>query len=133
MHTDLLGYRGAMVEGNVVESSRDQIIMDPGCRVRQLRFTQEGYHGGFGEIRQVKAKVLVSQSCPTLCNPIDCSLPGSSVHGILQASVLEWIAIFLLQGIFLTQGLNSGLPHGGQILYHLSQQGRRAYHMKDEQ
>ena len=33
------------------------------------------------------------QSCPTLCDPIDCSLPGSSVHGIFQARVLEWGAI----------------------------------------
>ena len=36
----------------------------------------------------------VAQSCPTLCDPMDCSLPGSSVHGIFQAIVLEWIAIF---------------------------------------
>ena len=35
----------------------------------------------------------VAQSCPTLCDPMDCSLPGSSVHGILQARVLEWGAI----------------------------------------
>ena len=35
----------------------------------------------------------VTQSCPTLCDPMDCSLPGSSVHGIFQAIVLEWIAI----------------------------------------
>ena len=34
----------------------------------------------------------VAQSCPTLCDPMDCSLPGSSVHGIFQARVLEWIA-----------------------------------------
>ena len=33
-----------------------------------------------------------AQSCPTLCVPIDCSLPGSSVHGILQAKMLEWVA-----------------------------------------
>ena len=33
------------------------------------------------------------QSCPTLCDPMDYSLPGSSVHGILQAKVLEWVAI----------------------------------------
>ena len=33
------------------------------------------------------------QSCPTLCDPKDCCLPGSSVHGILQASILEWIAM----------------------------------------
>ena len=37
--------------------------------------------------------VLVAQSCPTVCNPIDCSLPGSSVHEILQARILEWVAI----------------------------------------
>ena len=35
----------------------------------------------------------VAQSCPTFCDPMDCSLPGSSVHGIFQAVVLEWIAI----------------------------------------
>ena len=35
----------------------------------------------------------VAQSCPTLCNPVDCSLPGSSVHEILQARILEWVAI----------------------------------------
>ena len=35
----------------------------------------------------------VAQSCPTLSNPMDCSLPGSSVHGIFQAGVLEWVAI----------------------------------------
>ena len=37
--------------------------------------------------------VLVTQSCPTLCDPMDCSLPGSSVHGILQARILAWVAI----------------------------------------
>ena len=35
--------------------------------------------------------VLVIQSCPTLCDPMDCSPPGSSVHGILQARILEWL------------------------------------------
>ena len=35
----------------------------------------------------------VAQSCPTLCNPMDCSLPGSSIHGIFQAKILEWVAI----------------------------------------
>ena len=36
---------------------------------------------------------LVAQLCPTLCDPMDCSLPGSSVHGILQARILEQVAI----------------------------------------
>ena len=40
-----------------------------------------------------KSSVLVTQSCPTLCNPMNCSPPGSSVHGILQARILEWVAM----------------------------------------
>ena len=43
-------------------------------------------------------KVLVTQSCLTLCDPMDCSLPGSSVHGILQARILEWVAIPFSRG-----------------------------------
>ena len=103
------------------------------------------------------------QSCPTLCNPIDCSLPGSSVHGILQARILEWVAISCSksesescsvmsdslrphglyiprtssgqnagvgscsqpQGIFPTQGSNSGLSHCRWILNQLSHKGIR--------
>ena len=42
---------------------------------------------------KVKSESEVTQSCPTLCDPMDCSLPGSSVHGIFQARVLEWGAI----------------------------------------
>ena len=42
--------------------------------------------------------VLVAQWCPTLCNPMDCSPPGSSVHGILQVRILEWIAILFCRG-----------------------------------
>ena len=56
-------------------------------------------------------KGKVAQSCPTLCDPMDCSLVGFSVHGNFQARVLEWVAISFLQGIFLTQGSNSGLLH----------------------
>ena len=52
---------------------------------------------------------LVARSCPTLRNPLNCSLPSSFVHGIFQARILEWVAIFLLQGIFLTQGSNMHL------------------------
>ena len=42
--------------------------------------------------------VLVAQSCPTLCDPMDCSPQGSSVHGILQARILEWVAISFSRG-----------------------------------
>ena len=40
----------------------------------------------------------VAQSCLTLCDPMDCNLPGSSVLGILQARILEWVAIFFSRG-----------------------------------
>ena len=56
---------------------------------------------------------------------MDYSLPGSSVLGVLQARIVEWVAISFLQGIFLTQGSNLGLLHCKQILYHLSHQGGR--------
>ena len=46
---------------------------------------------------EVKSESEVVQSCPSLRDPMDCSLPGSSVHGIFQASVLEWGATSLLQ------------------------------------
>ena len=42
---------------------------------------------------KVKSESEVAQSCPTLCDPMDSSLPGSSIHGIFQARVLEWVAI----------------------------------------
>ena len=41
---------------------------------------------------KVKIESEVTQSCPTLSDPMDCSLPGSSVHGIFQARVLEWVS-----------------------------------------
>ena len=53
----------------------------------------------------------VASFCLTLCDPVDCRLPGSSVHGILQARILEWVAMPSFRGISPTQGLNSGLPH----------------------
>ena len=52
------------------------------------------------------------QSCPTLCDPIDCSPPGSSVHGILQARILEWVAIsfsMILIGIVFNLYINLGI------------------------
>ena len=62
---------------------------------------------------KVKSQSEVAQSCPTLSDPMGCSLPGSSVHGIFQARVLEWGAI----------AFSRCLPHCRHILYHLSYQG----------
>ena len=62
-----------------------------------------------------KVKVLGTHSWLTLCDPKDCSPPGSSVHGILQVR-MGMGCHFLLQGIFPTQGSNLGLPHCRQTL-----------------
>ena len=50
------------------------------------------------QLERKKVKVLVTQSCLTLCDTMDCSPPGSSVHGILQARILEWVAISFSRG-----------------------------------
>ena len=70
-----------------------------------------------------KVKVLVVQSCLTLRDPKDSRPPGSSVHGLLQARRLEWVAIPLSRGVFLTRGVKLGLLHCRQVLYCLSHQG----------
>ena len=58
-------------------------------------------------------KVKITQSCLTLCDPMDCSLPGSSVHRILQARTLEWVAISFSNNVFesLTNYSLAGLSH----------------------
>ena len=74
---------------------------------------------------RVHAKSL--QLCSALCDPMDCSLTDSPVHGTLQARILEWIAMPFSSGIFLTQGLNARLLHRRQILYHQATQEARSH------
>ena len=51
------------------------------------------------EVRHLILLLLIdTQSCPTVCDPVDCSPPGSSVHGILQARMLEWVAVPFCRG-----------------------------------
>ena len=59
------------------------------------------------QCRKVKSESEVAQSCPTLCDPMDCSLPGSSVHGILQARTLEWVSISFSNACMHTKLLQS--------------------------
>ena len=66
----------------------------------------------------VNACVLSCSSCLTLCDPMDCSLPGSSVNEISQARILEWIAIFFSRGSSRLRGWTHVSCIGGQILYH---------------
>ena len=65
---------------------------------------------------------LATQSCLILCDPRDCSLPGSSLHGDCSGKNTGVGCHDLLQGIFPIQGSNPGLPHCRWILYHLSHQ-----------
>ena len=66
---------------------------------------------------------LVAQLCPALCNPMDYSLLGSSIHGGSPGKNTGVCCHALLQGIFPTEGSNPGLPHYRQIPYLLSHQG----------
>ena len=66
---------------------------------------------------------LFSCSVVSLCDPVDCSPPGSSVHGDSPDKNTGVDCHALFQGIFPTQGSNPGLPHCRQILYQLSHQG----------
>ena len=79
-----------------------------------------GKHSCYSTPVCMRAKLL--QSCPTLCDPLDHNLPGSSVHGILQAKNIGVAYHALLQGIFLTQGSNLSLLNssciGRLVLYH---------------
>ena len=85
---------------------------------------------------KVKSESEVAQSRPTVCNPMDCSLPGSSVHGILQARILEWIAIPLPRDLpdpgiksrspsFQADSLPSE-PLGNPILYRIYAGGKHS-------
>ena len=67
-------------------------------------------------------KVKITQSCPIHFDSIDCT-----VHGILQARILEWVAFPLSRGIFPTQELNPDLPHCMRILDELSHQRSEAW------
>ena len=70
----------------------------------------------------------VTQSCPTLCDPMHCSPPGSSIHGIFQARVLEWVAISFSRGYSQPRDWTWVSHIEGQTLYHLNHQGS---HLED--
>ena len=66
---------------------------------------------------------LITQSCSTLCDPMECNLPGTSVHGDSSGKNTRMGCHALLQGIFPIQGSNPGIQHCRWILYHLSHEG----------
>ena len=80
--------------------SRVQLLVTPWTVAYQvppsMGFSRQEYQSGLpfpSPIMKVKSESEVAQSCPLLRNTMDCSLPGSSVHGSFQARVLEWGAI----------------------------------------
>ena len=82
------------IEGEKVQAMKDFIL--GGSKI-----TTNGYYSH--EIKRCfllgkERKSEVAQLCPTLCDPMDYNLPGSSVHGIFQARVLEWVAISISRG-----------------------------------
>ena len=83
-------------------------------------------HTGRALIHTAAAADCSLQLCLTLCNPMDCSPPGSSVHGILQARILEWLAIPSSRSLP-NPGMELGLPHLQADALPLSQLGSSQY------
>ena len=81
------------------------------------------YDSEMSPSKSVLVLCLLAQSCPILCDPMDCNLPSSSVHGDSPGKNTGVGCHALLQGIFPTQGLNPCAPHCRWILYHLRNQG----------
>ena len=94
------------------------VLFIPQAHHNYLMVTIHRWKKREGNRRKKTVKGLVPQSCLTLRDPMDCSPPGSSAHGILQARILEWGVLFFTQEIFPTQGSNLGLLPCRQILYH---------------
>ena len=96
------------------------MIKESACHCRRY-----GFDFWLGKIPGERKKVKLLSRVQFFATPWTvCSLPGSSIHGIFQARVLEWGAISFSRGIFPTQGLNLGLLHCRHMLCHLSHQGR---------
>ena len=94
-------------------------------QMQKLRFKMTQYpHQAHHKITMCVHASFVAHLCPTLKDPMDLGLPGSSVHGILQARILD--CHFPLQGIFLTQGSNLHLLHWQKILHHCATFSPRA-------
>ena len=94
-----------------MRKSPRSLCVSSGHSLRPLSFSSRGVSHQdqslcvtVNRLPSMEMKVLVAQSCPTVCDPMDCSPPGSPVYGIGVSSHS------LLQGIFLIQGLNPGVP-----------------------
>ena len=88
------------IDGETMETVTDFIFLDSKITADgdcNHEFERRLFLGRIAMTNLVKWSE-VAQSCLTLCNPMDCSLPGSSVHGIFQARILEWVVISFSRG-----------------------------------
>ena len=102
----------------------------PGCLF--LNISSEEELTRCREVFFITVLCLVAQLCPTFCNPIDCSPPGSSVHGDSSGKNNEGGCSFLLQGIFPTQGSNPGLLHCRLIFFYQLSYQESPFSLLDE-
>ena len=98
------------------------LFLDRGQKNSIITFKLEIYMYPYGDFTR-QPLCLIAQWCLTLCNPMDCSPPGSSVHGDSPRKKTGVSFHALLQGIFSTPGSNPVLQHCRQILHCLSHQG----------
>ena len=82
---------------------------------------QSGFH--LVQPQKSESESEVAQSCPTLCDPMDCSLRDSSIHGIFQARELEWVAVSFSRGSSQPRDRNRFSHIASKRFYHLSHQG----------
>ena len=112
--------------------SRVRLLATPWTAAHQalpsMRFSRQEYWSGvplpspytcnsYNIVYQLRY-CLVAKLYPTLCNPMDCSLPGSSVHGISQARILEWFAVFFSRGSSWPRDQTQVSCIDRQIIYH---------------
>ena len=83
-----------------------------------MRQFLKGWLGARKSIRGIKVLMLAGKSCLTFCDSMYCSLPGSSIHGISQARILEWVSISFSRGSSQLRDWTCVSCIGRQILYH---------------
>ena len=106
------------VVSNSVQPHRRQPTRLPCPWDSQGKNTGVGCHFLLQSIR-VKSESEVTQSCPTLSDPMDCSPPGSSIHGVFQARVLEWVLFCSLGKVYLHISVSFTMSNGNLIeLFH---------------
>ena len=107
----------------MIRRRKDLLLAASKKNTRDLSQSNISLNYKTGDIFKLRMGVLVAQSCPTLCGPMDCNPPGSSVHGILQSRILEWVAIPFSRGSSQPRNGTRVFCIAGRFFYHLIHQG----------